>query len=632
MPSLNMLQTNFTAGEVSSRLLGRGDLRAYDNGALTLRNVFIEPTGGISRRAGLYYIATLSGPARLVEFEFNTEQTYLLVFLNHEIQIFQNDTFVVSLTAPWNYEQLSQINWSQNADTLLVTHPDLPPRKITRTLAGWTIDLWPFYTGSDNVNYQPYYKFADAPVTITSSATTGLVTLTASANIFVSAHNGTRFRIAGKEVIINDVLSPTIAKANVVQTLAATTATLDWQEQAFSAVHGWPVSCAFHQDRLVIGGSRDLPNRLWLSCSGDIFNFDLGTALDDEAIEFAIVSDQVNAIRAVFSGRHLQIFTSGAEWMVTGSPLTPRNLQISRQTRIGSVASRTIPPVDVDGATLFVARDGREIREFIYTDVEQAYQSNDLSLLAPHLLTDPLEIAFDKSRRILCIVRADGFLATLTIYRAEAIVAWSLLDTVGDVQSVAVVDNQTYLLIKRGADYFLEKLDDSVLLDSALIGTAVEPQDEWTGLGHLEGKLVRIVADGVIKDDQIVTGGSITLDSAVSSIQVGLPYAHIIEPLPPNATSLNGTGRAMRMISAVFRILQTAALRVDMGRGMKDIALRRLIADDILDEPPEQISGDIEVRAIGWSRDNTKPLWRIEHDAPLPFNLLSTTTNIKVTD
>ena len=118
--------------------------------------------------------------------------------------------------------------------------------------------------------------------------------------------------------------------ATVKQTLANSNATKDWEEQAFSSVQGWPRTVAFHQDRLVIGGSRDLPNQLWMSKSADLFNFDLGTGLDDEGIDFAILSDQVNAIRAIFSGRHLQIFTSGTEWMVSGDPLTPTRIQLKR--------------------------------------------------------------------------------------------------------------------------------------------------------------------------------------------------------------------------------------------------------------------------------------------------------------
>ena len=80
MPVSRQDTTNFTGGEISPDLLGRGDLKTFDNGARALTNVFIDPTGGLSRRAGLAYVDTLRGPGRLVAFEFNTEQTYLLAF------------------------------------------------------------------------------------------------------------------------------------------------------------------------------------------------------------------------------------------------------------------------------------------------------------------------------------------------------------------------------------------------------------------------------------------------------------------------------------------------------------------------------------------------------------------------
>jgi hypothetical protein len=58
MARLTLHKTSFTAGEISSRLLGRGDLTAFENGAAKLRNVFIHPTGGVSRRPGLRYLDT----------------------------------------------------------------------------------------------------------------------------------------------------------------------------------------------------------------------------------------------------------------------------------------------------------------------------------------------------------------------------------------------------------------------------------------------------------------------------------------------------------------------------------------------------------------------------------------------
>lgn len=632
MSRINNVKTNFTAGEVSRDLLGRGDLRAYENGALTLRNVFINPTGGVTRRAGLNYIDTAAGEGRLIAFEFNTEQTYLLAVTDGRIDIYAGGLLDDTVLSPWTDAQIGQLAWTQSADTLLLVHPDVSPKTLTRNGDGsWTLADWNFFTDG-NVVRQPYFKFAGSAVTLTPSGTSGTITLTGSANVFSAAHENTRLRIGGKELLITDYDSPTVVTASVIQTLSGTTATIDWAEQAFSPARGYPSSVAFHQDRLVIGGSRDLPNRLWFSKSGDLFNFDLGTGLDDESIEFAILSDQVNAIRGIFSGRHLQVFTSGAEWQVTGDPLTPTSVQIRRQTRIGSVIQRYVPPINVDGATFFIARNRKEVQEFIYTDLEQAYQSTDIALLSKHIIQDPVDMDYDQTRRLLFLVRSDGKLATLTVYRAEEVAAWTLHETQGHVLSISVVGDDVYLLVRRGGAVFIELFGDDFNLDSALSGESDAPRTTWGGLDHLEGLAVSIVADGRVLPPQTVTGGEIVLEAAASQVQVGLPYTHVIEPLPPSAVSEVGAARKVRLVEAIFRLQDTAAFRLDVGRGPGDVSLRRLGEAEILDEPPPLVSGDIGVRALGWQNDATKPLWRIEQDSPLLFTLLSVSTELKIND
>jgi hypothetical protein len=213
----------------------------------------------------------------------------------------------------------------------------------------------------------------------------------------------------------------------------------------------------------VIGGSRDLPNRLWLSRTGDLFNFDLGTGLDDEAIAFSLLSDQVNAIRGVFSGQHLQLFTSGAEWMVTGDPLTPANIQINRQTRVGSPVDRLVPPIDVDGSTIFVSRTGQGLYEFAYTQVQQAYQANDLAILARHLVKTPRAMAYDQRARLLHLVMEDGALATLTLYRAEQVTAWTRQETSGAFLTIAEVEGTLWCAIERAGGISLERFEDGLM-------------------------------------------------------------------------------------------------------------------------------------------------------------------------
>jgi hypothetical protein len=379
-----------------------------------------------------------------------------------------------------------------------------------------------------------------------------------------------------------------------------------------------------------VGGSRDLPNRLWLSQSADLFNFDVGEGLDDEAIDFPILSDQVNAVRHVFSGRHLQAFTSGGEWMITGEPLTPTNIQVHRQTRIGSSVERTIPPRDVDGATLFVPRIGPQLREFLYTDTEQAYQSNDLALLAHHLISTPVDMDYDKAKRLFHVVMADGNLATVTIYRDEAVTAWSMQTTAGAFRAVAAVGNEIYVLVERAGGFYIEIFDDQVHSDSALTGTSATPTRTWSGLDHLEGQTVKILADGSPAPDLDVVDGAVTLNEPARSVQVGLSYTHLIESLPPSLADETGMAYRIRPISITFRLWETAALRLDVGHGPEDVPFRRLGAEQRLDLPAQPFSGDKRVRVMGWREGGMNSLWRIEQDVPLPFTLLSVLTEFSI--
>ena len=625
MPTIKRTKTSFTAGELAPELLGRADLRAFENGARRLRNVVIQPTGGVARRAGLRHVAMLPGMARLLSFEFNTEQTYLMVLSAGKLAVYAADLKIAELIAPWTETMLPQIGFTQNADTLLLTHPDMPPQRVQRSTTGWTISAWSF-------SQTPFFRFAGADVTLTPSALNGTITVSASAPVFKTEHIGVRFRIGGKRVLVSAVNSQSTIVATVEQALASTTATKDWDEAAFSTARGWPITCCFHQDRLVIGGSRDLPNRLWLSRTGDLFNFDPGTGLDDEAIAFSLLSDQVNAIRGVFSGQHLQLFTSGAEWMVTGDPLTPANIQINRQTRVGSPVDRLVPPVDVDGSTIFISRTGQGVYEFAYTQVQQAYQANDLAILGRHLIKAPRAMAYDQRARLLHLVMDDGALGTLTLYRAEQVTAWTRQETSGAFRSIAEVEGTLWCVIERAGGIFLERFEDGLMQDAGLTGTSITPKSTWTGLSHLNGREVTILADGAVRPNAIVAGGAVSIGAPATKVAIGLAFTHEIEPLPADLITPSGSATGpSRLIAVTFRLLETPAVNVDLGRGPQALALRRFNIDHF-DAPPMPFTGDATLRGMGWRKDRLSPLWRIIGSAPLPLTLLSVTTEIRMND
>jgi hypothetical protein len=271
------------------------------------------------------------------------------------------------------------------------------------------------------------------------------------------------------------------------------------------------------------------------------------------------------------------------------------------------------------------------LRAFLFTDTEQAYQASDLALLAHHMINRPVAMSFDEARRLLHVVMTDGTMASLTVYRDEEVSGWTVQTTNGAIRSIANVGESTYALVERLGAIFIEVLDEGLQLDCAMSGTSPTPRYEWSGAGHLEGQVVGVVADNIVVDNAVVEGGSITLAVPASSVQIGLPFTHVVEPLPPSiGGAAGGQGGRIRTISITLRVWQTGALFLDSGRGLVQVPFKRF-GGSILDSPQHPFSGDVTIRTLGWRDTGIQPLWRIEQDVPLPFTLLSVSTELSVT-
>ena len=353
--------------------------------------------------------------------------------------------------------------------------------------------------------------------------------------MFDPSHIGTIVRYMGHEVRIASVLADQTRATGLLQEkLPNGKATLDWDEQAFSTLRGWPATVTVYQSRLVIGGSRSLPDWVWLSKSGAYFNFDLGTGLDDEAIAFRLGSgygtDELHTVQALQPTQPLQVFTTAGEWVVRGVPLTPDGVQLELQTRVGSWTGRRLQPVDVDGATLFLGASGRELREFLYVLTEQAYQSADIALLARHLLVEPADMGFAGQRRLLLILRADGKAAAVTIDRNVNVVAWSLLETAGSLAALTVHEGELWFLVAAGGGVFLERLDDSLGVDHARTLSSPAATAVWTGLDEYEG--------------QVVVATTAEGDLVRATVSLGHRHAAAADRRPDRRTAVHADGGA----------------------------------------------------------------------------------------
>ena len=94
-----VIQANFAGGEVSDAVAARVDIDKYKTSVYKAENVFVQVHGGLSSRTGLKFIAEAKTPAntvRLIPFEFNTTQTYILEFGHQYMRVYKDGGQVLS--------------------------------------------------------------------------------------------------------------------------------------------------------------------------------------------------------------------------------------------------------------------------------------------------------------------------------------------------------------------------------------------------------------------------------------------------------------------------------------------------------------------------------------------------------
>jgi len=399
-------------------------------------------------------------------------------------------------------------------------------------------------------------------------------------------------------------------------------------EDTWSSTRGWPVSCTFHEGRLWFGGSKSRPATLWGSRVGDFFNFKNRRSFDDESIEATLDTDQVNAIEAVFSNRSLQIFTSGGEFYVPASPITPETISVIPQSNIGT---KRVRPVTLEGVTLFVQRTGRAIIQFVFINEYQSNQSRSISFLSPHLINNPIKMSVSKGTEstdanYVYILGDDGILTVFNTLLTEEVAGFTKFETNGLIKSIAVVDDELNLLIEREIDgntvYYIEKENSLLNTDSSIIGTGLA-SDTLTGLDHLEGETVKVKADGSVQLDAIVSGGEITIGRIADTIEAGLEYLPVIKTLPLNINIQNGpNASSKKKIARVsLQIYESNGIIVN-GQKLAD----KIIGQNQFSAPTPQ-TGIKRIHLLGWTLEAQVT---ITQDTPMPLTILNIGTEVKI--
>ena len=517
---IRTILTNFSAGELNPFLTARTDAKAYFDGAKQCRNWYLLDEGGVMRRPGTTYTASFSTrETRIVPFIFSNDEVAIFALSNNRLDVYNSSgTSVqanITSNCNWTTAQLFELNFAQFGDTVIVCHRDNEIRKINRASAtSFSVSSLSFSTHSSGYpRYQPYYKYEDDAVTLTPAATSGTgVNVTASSAIFDSDANwvGKTLRIGGKEVDITGRTNTTVVVVTVRETLAGTGANAEWDEQLWSSHRGFPQAVSFHDNRLWFGGNPSKPSSVVASQVGEYFNFDVGSGNANEAIDVAIAGDRVNEVRHFVSSRNLQVFTDGGEYYIPTSSdiaaITPSNIAFRRQTPFG--VSRANPVV-FDGATVFAQKNGKAIREYLFSDTQAAYTSNSISVLSSQLIDSPKQIAMiggssTRPEQFAFFVNSgtthNGKIAVFHSIRDEKIAGWSMYETrSGDYfHSMTAANENLFVVGKRQVNgtttYTLEKFaeDDSTTLDCSTSTTVYQKGTPLVNGGSQTGNTLAV--------------------------------------------------------------------------------------------------------------------------------------------
>jgi hypothetical protein len=594
------------------------------------------------------------------DFSASKNENYLCVFTDGNCAIYDKatDNRVADIKMPYIESQLSTLRDVQTESVMLLFHEDTATQRLINlgTDWDWQLDDAPFFnipqfdfddasspTPTSEVQIMTFTGFVAGDtfqidiegvlsknITYAGDANANQQSATA-ANIQkniqdmpVTGETGVSvartgpaaytITISGESTKDFELFSAFATSGTASKTIAVTKSVSGSprKEDVWSATRGYPRSACFYEGRLVIGGVKSKKQSLFLSKSGSLFDFEIDEGDDDDAIFTTISSRKLNDIIDVYPGRNLQIFTDGSEFTVNVSPITPSSVAITPQPESGGASNLEVK--EIDGATIFVSRNGKSLKRYIYNFNEDTYSAEDISVLSPELIKSPVDVevlsgAASDDANWVFIVNDDGSATVLNTLRAQDINGFTEWTTSGFITDVSVVDDSLYMTNKRTINgvesYFIEKWNFDSKLDMSHTGNGT---GFISGLEALEGETVALVADGIVLDERVVSGGQVSLTASeiaqnYSVVEVGIKFIPEFKPMPLSTNIGSGPNqmRLKKILRMNVRVLNTTGMQIDG----QDIPARSF-GTLTLDAPPVNYSGIIDdvYDTAGWQRES----------------------------
>lgn len=449
-------------------------------------------------------------------------------------------------------------------------------------------------------------------------------------------------------VQLTAIIDPVSAVATVVKRLpdeVATAGTSLWAHGAFSDAAGWPTHVLIRDERLWL--AKD--NQLFASVAGSLLDFSTrdGSGLPQPDLGLRLRLPEPEPIAWMANDRALLVGTAGSEWAVgainPALAVAYNNVRVERQSAHGS---EPVKPVGLASSTLFVSRGGRRLRAADYQFERDKYLSPDLTLRAQHIAragivrmaraTEPEDNVW--------LLLADGQLRSLTWNDEEQVRSFArhrIAGPMAAVESIASIPapdgtrDQLWLLVRRtlgtGQVRWVERLlplweegdaqDGGCFLDGSLTYEGA-PATLISGLWHLEGETVQVVADGAVHPDRTVTAGQITLERPAATVHAGWFFPAELAPMRLSIETEGGVAHAKmkRVPKLALGLLETLGVRVRQDDGPAEVIHFRSGAMP-MDAPVPLFSGEIVAGLPGRFAREARIV--VESWQPFPMTLLS---------
>lgn len=631
--------TNFSNGVFDPRLSPK---EPYKGAMDILTNMIPSVQGWLSKRGGTRFIGSFEN-GLLREFVYSDNQAYLLAFGNQKIRIYKDRSQVAEISSPYAVSDLFSLSFWQNGDVLYICHKNYEMKKLIRkTQISFVFESMNFVDG-------PYLPENTTETTITPSAAATAaetsMTLTASADLFSAADVGRWIRIytvSGTTykwawLKISSVANARSATAVLKGGQTFQSATKTWRLGAFTTNEHPSTVCVFG-NRLYLG----MGKYVFASMIEGLETFSLtkndGSTTVEDRNGFTVIMPIIKSyeIRWIFPdvipviGCENETFTLRNS--DDGETLTPAKVRAVLESAPGT---DTIPPIVTQEGLFYIKKYGKNLLNYSYSYESYRYRGDSVSWYVQNLLKAGVKQIcwLHEPDPLMVFAMKDGGVLTCTLSLGNGVAAYARQDFSGEVVSVASVPNRfeqkddLFLLVKRTVNgntvYYIEVMENGLEFGAADTKEAFyvdcgasysgQTASVISGLSHLEGQKVTVLADGAIQTEKTVENGAITLDSPAKTVHAGLPFVSEIRPMPVSLTQ-NVIDTDKKKVSKIsFSLFDTVGLKVNGDA----ISFRK--TSDPMNDAVKPFNGIKSINpAFKWQEEL---ILDIVSDQPLPLNI-----------